>query len=317
MDLLNAKPLRISLNPTYLCNFRCEFCYLTPTQLADKKKLDIQLLKDILKDIKAAGYYIEHVDLYGGEIALLPEDYLNEMHELITQDKGTVGVITNLSKINPYFLRDDVTLSVSFDFEARERHDQVLSNICMLPKPVAILMLASPNLLKLDVNNMIGILSMINNIVSVDIKPYSSNQSNVLSITDKDFEEFVKKWLTSPVRKKFSFVNKENIKNSLKGEYNAFTNNHIYINPNGKIAVLEFDQADNEFFLEMDNFGEYLLWVRDEHRRVTTNPICSACPYLGHCLTEHYRDVKTLENSCNGFRHLLDWSQANPHLINN
>lgn len=316
MDLQNTKPLTISLNPTYLCNFRCEFCYLTPEQLADQKKLDPAKLVALVEDIRSHGYHIEHVDLYGGEVGLLTPAYLEKLDEILnTYSQPTVSVITNLSRINSYFLHDYIDLSVSFDFEAREKHEQVLQNIAKIPKPIAILMLASPNLLKLDVNRMIAILNTFQNVISVEIKPYSSNQANTLPVTDKEYEEFVKRWITSPVSKNFTFVNSNRIKDSLNGVYSAYSDSHVYITPNGKFGTLEFDLDQNEFFLEMDSFNEYLLWARDERGRVDTNAICSACPYLGRCLTEHYRDVKSIENSCSGFRHLLDWASQNSALL--
>ena len=305
----SAKPLTISLNPTYLCNFRCEFCYLTPEQLADRKKLDIGHFSSMLDSINEAGYYVDHIDLYGGEIGLLSEEYLDDLDTVIDlQTDASISLITNLSKIHPYFLKDHVDLSVSLDFEAREKHELVLGNMAKISKPIAILMLASPNLLKLDINRMIGILNTYQNVVSVEIKPYSSNQSNTLPVTDKEYEEFVKQWLISPIRKNFTFINKNRIKDSLSGLYSAYSDSHVYITPNGKFGVLEFDLEQNEYFLEMDSFDEYLLWARLEKTKVKSNPICSTCPYLGRCLTEHYRDVKSIENSCSGFRHLLDWA---------
>lgn len=308
----SAKPLTLSINPTYLCNFRCEFCYLTPEQLADKKKLDIGRFSQMLDEINEAGYFVDHIDLYGGEVGLLPEQYLEDLDTVIDlQTEASISVITNLSKIHPYFLKDHIDLSVSFDFEAREHHGLVMSNLAKISKPIAILMLASPNLLKLDVNRMIGILNSYQNIISVEIKPYSSNQANILPVSDKDFEEFVKKWITSPVRKNFTFINSNRIKDSLNGLYSAYSDSHVYITPNGKFGVLEFDLGQNEYFLEMDSFNEYLLWARLEKTKVKSNPICSACPYLGKCLTEHYRDVKSIESSCSGFRHLLDWANQN------
>lgn len=314
----SAKPLSISLNPTYLCNFRCEFCYLTPEQLADRKKLSLDRFTLMCDEINQSGYYIDHIDLYGGEVALLSEEYLEALDQCIdTHSEATINVITNLSKIHPYFLRNHVDLSVSFDFEAREKHEKVLLNIAQIPKKVAILMLASPQLMKLDVDKMIKTLTSLNNIISVEIKPYSQNQANALDTSYKEFEDFIKKWLLSPVVKNFTFVNADRIKSSLNGIYSAYSDAHVYITPNGKFGVLEFDSSDNEYFLEFNTFKEYLNWSDKEKFKVNNNPICSKCPYLGKCLTEHYRDVKSLENSCNGFRFLLDWSRANQHLINN
>lgn len=314
--MISAKFINISLNPTYLCNFRCEFCYLTPEQLADKKKIDLDRLIEMLHEIKGAGYRINMLDLYGGEIGLLSDEYLEHMRKILMYaGAGDVNVITNLYKIHPYFLHPNVQLSVSFDFEARERHEQVLSNIIKIPKDIAILMLASPKLMEQDVEKMIRVFNGIKNIASVEIKPYSSNQANTLACTDKDFEEFVKKWITSKTQKEFTFVNEEKIRESLREDYSAYSDNHIYITPNGKFGVLEFDSNDNEFFLELDTFQEYLAWSEKEKLRVKANPICGSCPYLGTCLTEHYRDVKSLENSCNGFKHLLDWGSQ--YLVNN
>jgi sulfatase maturation enzyme AslB (radical SAM superfamily) len=309
---MNLQPINLSLNPTYLCNFRCEFCYLTVEQLADSKKLDVDRFSSMLDEIRECGYYVDHIDLYGGEVGLLSEKYLEGLDLVIdTKTSASIGIITNLYKINPYFLKDHIDLSVSFDFEARERHESVMQNLAKISKPIAILVLASPQLLTLNVDKMISIFNTFQNIVSVEIKPYSANQANSLNVSDLDYEEFVKKWLLSSVKKKFTFVNKQRIGQSLKNSYNAFSDNHVYITPNGKFGVLEFDKNDKEYFMELDSFDRYLDWTKTEKNRVYQNPICSQCPYLGRCLTEHYREVKNLDRSCNGFRNLLNWADQN------
>ena len=302
------KKITISLNPTYLCNFRCDFCYLTKVQLKDRKVLDLAVLRERLSEIKASGYLVNHVDLYGGEISLLENCYLEEMDQILFKEAAdpTINVITNLSKVHPYFLKEHVDLSVSFDFEAREKHEIVLSNILTTNKNIAILMLASSELIALNTSHMIETFSSIQNIVSVEIKPYSSNQANQHQVSDLEFEDFIKKWISSDKEKKFDFINEENIKLALQGRRNAFSDDHIYINPNGKISVLEFDQNGDEYFLELDSFQEYLVWTQLEKKRVYKNKICSDCDYLGKCLTEHYREVVNIKNSCNGFKGLLD-----------
>jgi MoaA/NifB/PqqE/SkfB family radical SAM enzyme len=131
--------LTVSINPTYLCNFRCEFCYLTSSHLLDKKKLSKDVLEQRLIDIQKNGYKIDHVDLYGGEIGLLPLSYLEEMDDLLKDDGNpSINIISNLSLINPYFLKEHVELSVSFDFEHRQEHEKVLQNIIGLPRDISI-----------------------------------------------------------------------------------------------------------------------------------------------------------------------------------
>jgi MoaA/NifB/PqqE/SkfB family radical SAM enzyme len=298
--------MNVSLNPTYLCNLRCPFCYLGD-KLSDPKTTD---LKDIDLRLKQISQYekIEHIDLYGGEIQLLSKEYLDELFLIIKKYYGgKINIITNLTKITDVLMREDVDVSVSFDFECRSGFKNTLSNMLSLNKHIAVLMLASPCLINIDVDYMIQTLNSISNVKSVEIKPYSTNQYNSLNVTFKDFEEFIKKFLNNKVQLKSVFVNEFNIVESIKKERNAFSDNHVYITPSGKFGILDFDSDDREHFVEMENIEEYFTWRENEKIKVKQNKICSKCDYFGTCLTEHYRDVKSLENSCNGFKFLLEW----------
>ena len=294
--------MNISINPSYFCNFRCDFCYLTPEQLGDQKKISPERLDFLLSEVPK----IDHVDLYGGEIGALKKDYYNEIIEVIRRwYSGPININTNFSMLDERFFDDGITLSVSYDFSAREKSDLVFNNMLMSPKPIAVLILASKKVLEMDVDEMIQQLNMCNQVVSVEIKPYSINQANADNVTHKDFEEFVIKWITSPVKKNFQFQNIERLIDSYYGQYNAFSDDHIYITPNGNFAVLEFDDWDKEYFLELEDYDEYIDWCRAE--KDALSEICLECPWYGSCLTEHYRYVEDLKNSCNGYRGLLEW----------
>lgn len=294
--------MNISINPSYFCNFRCDFCYLTPEQLGDQKKISPERLDFLLSEVPK----IDHVDLYGGEIGALKKDYYNEIIEVIRRwYSGPININTNFSMLDERFFDDGITLSVSYDFSAREKSDLVFNNMLMSPKPIAVLILASKKVLEMDVDEMIQQLNMCNQVKSVEIKPYSINQANADNVTHKDFEEFVIKWITSPVKKNFQFQNIERLIDSYYGQYNAFSDDHIYITPNGNFAVLEFDDWDKEYFLELEDYDEYIDWCRAE--KDALSEICLECPWHGSCLTEHYRYVEDLKNSCNGYRGLLEW----------
>jgi sulfatase maturation enzyme AslB (radical SAM superfamily) len=296
--------MTISINPSYFCNFSCDFCYLTTQQLRDKTKIELSKLDQLLKEVVTYDS-IEWIDLYGGEVAVLPDDYLDLMKEVIRKYyTGPINIVTNFSTMNDRLFADDVVLSVSYDFEARQQSDRVFQNLMMSPKSVAVLILASKQVIDMDVDYMINMLNMCSSVESVEIKPYSINQANCYSVGHKDFEHFVERWLDSPVNKRFEFVNQSKIESCLDRSYNAYSDDHIYITPNGKFAVLEFDLNDKEYFLELDSFEGYIKWTQKE--KAELSPICKACPYNGHCLTEHYRYVKDLEDSCNGYRFLLE-----------
>jgi len=303
------KDITVSINPSYFCNFRCDFCYLTPEQLADQNKIELDKLDDMLREISCYRN-IDWVDLYGGEIGALKRSYLRELIE-VTQKyyRDKINIITNYSMLNDEFFRNDVYLSVSYDFEAREKHDRVWANMFQSPKPIAVLILASPKVLNMNVDSMIKQLNMCKSVESVEIKPYSTNQANQYDVKHWQFEEFVMKWISSKVEKKFDFINEGKIISSLQKKYNAFSKDHVYITPKGKFGVLEFDVNDNEYFLELDSFHEYEQWAIDEPK-TNISDICKSCDHYGHCLTEHYRYVKDLDNSCNGYIGLLEWYDA-------
>lgn len=303
--------MNISINPWYFCNFRCHFCYLTPEQLDNRRLLEIQRLSELLTEIQLYDK-IDHIDLYGGEISLLPQSYLQEL-KLCFQVHGLeyVNINTNLSALPKEFLDPYWDISVSYDFTAREQSDKVWKNMSLLSKEFSVLMLASDKLIRLDVDSMIEQFNLLNNLVSVEIKPYSSNQANTLNVKFSEYEDFIKKWITSPIEKKFSFNNINLLEDVISNNRNSFSDDHVYITPNGRFAVLDFDLNDNEFFQEYDTFEEYLTWCSKEKTRVQQNKFCSSCNYYGKCLSEHLREVKNLNDSCNGFKHLIDWYAVN------
>lgn len=300
--------ITLSINPSYHCNFRCDFCYLTPEQLGDRQRVDVGVIEQRLDEL-LPHYRVSHVDLYGGEPTILPEDYVQTLI-LLLKSRGVreVNVNTNLSAMPSWLNDPDVYVSVSYDFAAREQHERVFNNMLKLQKRFSILMLASPELIKHDPDEIIQTLNLLSNLNSVEVKPYSSNQANQHNVSYREFEEFLKKLITSKVEKKFFLVNEDLIDSALARDKNAFSDDHLYITPQGKFAVLEFDLNDNEFFMELDKVEDYIAWCAKEKYRVKANSFCSQCVYLGHCLSEHLRTVKDIDNSCNGFYHLLQWA---------
>lgn len=296
----------LSINPTYYCNFRCNFCYLTESQLSDRKLLPLDILEKQLNEV-LTHTHVDMVDLYGGEIGLLHETYVQDLCELLEKyGIDDINIITNLSMLNEVIKNPKFYLTVSYDFDCREQDVRVWNNMTLLDRPFSILMLAGPELIEKDVDQMISQLNLLSNLTSVEIKPYSTNQSNSYNVTHSDFENFVKKWIVSGVEKQFEFVNEKNILESLDKKRNAFSNDHVYITPHGKFAVLEFDLNDKEYFQELDSIEDYFQWAKNEPEK-NTSKICKSCNYYGTCLTEHYRYVKDLTNSCNGYKLLLDW----------
>ncbi len=297
------KPITVSINPSYFCNFRCDFCYLTEQQLSDTTKISLERLDELLSQVPN----IAHIDLYGGEIGALKKDYFYGLRDVIKKHyQNKINIITNYSMLHEGFYEDDFYLSVSYDWEAREKSDKVYQNMLMSPVPIAVLVLASPKLLAMNVDDLIISMNACSSVESVEIKPYSINQANCHAVSHKDYEQFVMKWISSPIPKQFEFINEYYIQDVLNKQRNAFSDDHVYITPSGKFGVLEFDLNDREFFLELESFDDYIKWTEKEKKSNVSN-ICRECEYFGGCLTEHYRYVHDLENSCNGYYNLINW----------
>jgi sulfatase maturation enzyme AslB (radical SAM superfamily) len=301
------KPLiNISINPTYYCNLSCSFCYLTKEQLKNRKLASIDDLEKRVIELKSH-YSIGHVDVYGGEVFLLPEEYLYGLKNmLLRQGVDDIVFVTNLTTVPDIVHSPDITISVSYDFGARKKHDLVEQNMFLLSQRFTILSLASREFLDtVTVDEYVRFMNEIPHLKACEIKPYSTNQSNVQDVLFSEFEEFVWGVINHPERE-FYFENKTLLVEAASGRRNAFSDDHIYITPDCRFAVLEFDLNDNEYFLNVDGVSGYIQWCKGEKERVRENKVCSKCPYFGSCLSEHLRDVIDTDNSCNGFKGLID-----------
>ena len=301
----------VSINPTYFCNFNCDFCYLSKEQLRDKQTASIDTIMARLSEIEDT---VTHVDLYGGEIGLLPDEYLNKLIDDIKAEYDcSISIITNLSAIRDVFLRPDIDLSVSYDFDAREKEQIVFTNMLKLERKFSVLTLASEKVISNDVSYMISAFNSLTNLIAVEIKPFSSTTHRQQKVTDIEFEEFIKDWIDNPIEKNWQFINQDKIEECLDGSYNAFSDDHVYITPSGRFAVLDFDILGNEKFTELSSFSEYRDWANREKDRGVSD-ICKNCKYFGGCLTEHYKwvGVDPKINSCNGYFNLLEWYDEEP-----
>lgn len=250
---------------------------------------------------------IEYVDLYGGEITALPADYVNELVTTVRQYyQGPINVVTNL--LRPLQIDDpNIIVTVSYDFQFRERHETVLRNMKQSIVDLHVLTLATPGVIAGDVDEMIAILNDVAPVKTVEVKPYSTNQANQHNVPHVAYEDFVRRWIVSPVSKRFQFINEQDITRTLSGTRSSFSDDHVYITPSGRFAVLEFDLNDNEYFKHLDSFEDYVQWQLKEKETTLANTYCNQCQYLGRCLTEHIRVVKDVTNSCNGYYQLIEW----------
>jgi MoaA/NifB/PqqE/SkfB family radical SAM enzyme len=308
------KNINISINPLYGCNFRCGFCYLTKDQLSDFNALDLNLLEKRLKEVSES-YRINQVDLYGGEVSLLGQNYIVKLKSILKKyTNSKLNIITNFSRPLPAFFEDDVTLSVSWDYDSREEYQKVYNNILMSEKEIHILLLATPEVIAWSDEKLDTVINYLNGakcISSLEVKPYSSNQSNQIDFDYQSYEGFIKRLISKKEKLQFQLVNEKLILESLAQTNNSWSDDHIYINPKGEYSVLDFDENYNEYFSSLASLPDYDKWCKKEKEIVLNSPLCNSCDYLGSCLSEHLKGGQEGRGSCDGFKDLIHWYGEN------
>jgi hypothetical protein len=166
--------------------------------------------------------------------------------------------------------------------------------------------LGIPEIVHTDPVVFIEQLNLLSNCHHWEIKPYSTNQANQHSVEYTQYEAFVQKIIEYP-NKNFEFLNEVALRMARYGDSNPFSDDHIYITPSGSFGVLEFDANDHEYFLELKDFSAYIDWTIAEKSRVLSNAYCGGCTYFGRCISEHLREVRSVDKSCNGFYKMIQW----------
>lgn len=86
---------------------------------SDTTTLDLQVLTKQLEQLISAGYNIHDLTIYGGEISLLPQDYIDRLIAICKQYCSAVGVVSNCH--NRYIIdlcaKHDVGLMISLNEE--------------------------------------------------------------------------------------------------------------------------------------------------------------------------------------------------------
>lgn len=251
---------------------------------------------------------IVNIDLYGGEITILPKEYIEDLLKVIRQFYlGQIQLSTNLTKLPEILIQKNIYITVSWDYKERERYNSTLEKMRHLMFPFSIQMLVSSGMkdwTSKDLSFVQTTLNEIPNLQSFELKPYSSNQANHFKNTNKVFSRFVFYFLEQ--KKNYTFINEVNIQNSLNKLNNSFSDDHIYITPNGEYAVLDFDKSGNEYFKEIDSFMSYIIWCQEEKEDFISNKYCQDCNYFGSCLSEHLRPDEGIDGTCSGFKEILD-----------
>jgi len=110
----------VGIIPLYRCNLRCDFC-LFSFKHESKELLDLDYLEGVFSVLLSEGNQIRSISIFGGEITLLPDSYLDKLFCITRKyfPEAKVGVVSNLIELRKSFLSllcsHEIDLSTSYD----------------------------------------------------------------------------------------------------------------------------------------------------------------------------------------------------------
>lgn len=294
--------IEISIMPTYLCNYRCEYCY-NGDLCKDKTVLSIKKLSQRLEEINKY-YNISQVCVYGGEISLLSQDYLKEvLKQIRLYTNGIIGFITNGSNLDfiDFCLKNDIGLSISLN-EERSNYENTISVIKNLKnkEEVTLTVVVTPSIINADINKLFEFYKSLG--VPISFIMYHPSVNSKVSYdfdTTKEFTDFLQKAIIAS--HKFGVI----IRNEdilLKDEFNPKTEGYLFITPYGKFSSVEFKNGI-EHFIEFNTIEDWQLFAKQKDLEYFKN--CCCCEFYGKCKAEHI--IHTNTEYCSGLKKLINW----------
>ena len=287
----NNMKVAISVNPTYKCNLNCDFCYLKNSHnsnLMDLNKLDEQLSYIYNK------YDIKYIELYGGEITILEEDYLTKLMNICEKYSDNVEIVTNFVKPNNWlyklFSNKDYRLGTSWDYKFRPQGDLILKNIDSFyhitgKKPSVIM--CSPKLYDYK-EELLTYLDR-DSIEAFCLIPCMKTPHNNVIYDWKKYEDTVKFFVENKIKPRFE--------NESKLKFNREFYRHIFINPNNEYVDVSYDKNGVETFQKID--------IDNLEIEIPTK--CLMCHNFNKCQNEHLEHYLEDSYDCIGFSKLIDW----------
>ncbi|MGC9100069.1 MAG: radical SAM protein [Caldisericum sp.] len=126
----------LGIVPLYACNLNCDFCLFSHHRFEKSVLLSIEFLRKVLLILKGEGNRIKSVTIFGGEVSLLPFDYVLSIVESIYQifPDCFVGIVSNLLEFKESywkpFIERGVKISTSYDdFRFKSKDKKSLQKI--------------------------------------------------------------------------------------------------------------------------------------------------------------------------------------------
>lgn len=293
----------VHVMPSFLCNWNCCYCYL-----GDKKKdslcLSLDTLRNKLRTINN-NKNIDTINIYGGEITLLPEKYLAELLTICSIYTQNINCVTNnpSSDVLNKYLKKDFGTSLN---KERDYYDKTLQTLLLSEdKVMTIIQVVTPSLLEESPQKILKRLDLF--CKSVHFLRYSPSVLNPLwNISNKDYEDFMISVLEEYKCNNYDLIiaNIDELEDCINGSYDPTIASNIFIMPTGNFAVVVHNDERQEYFKELSSWSDYEKEIKQES--ILYKNQCSSCRYYNRCYAEHITKHFKNDYCCGGYK-LLDY----------
>lgn len=297
------KNLTLSIMPSYKCNFKCEYCYLGDL-IKTYKSLDLSVMNDLLLELKQQ-YTINHVNLYGGELSLLDQNYLQQLINIIKDNINNCGIsiTSNFSNENilTFCLSNNIQLNVSLN-EERYNYLQTLNKIKKFSgtKLFDLAVVVLPSILNYSIPDLYKFYNELEFDVFF-IQHHNSIHQQTYSISIDQFSNFLYDFICYHTNQKQNKFKIENLEILNDEDYNPNTESYLFINPDGKYCTTSFKNRIEEYIL-FDNLQQWQQYCETSRQLYIDK--CSTCELFDKCKAEHLEILKN-KDECSGLKQLL------------
>lgn len=290
--------ITVSIMPTFACKTGCDYCYLGK-QTETFECASLRMIRHRLLQIRnTEKYKIIGIELYGGNLNLLSESYLEELRDLCYEFSPKVyytGVPTHKTD-----LFDACNISVN-----KERPDYETNLKLAHEKDLSVITVALNDTMDMDVKELLGSYNGLTNYVT--FMPFSESVSNreyPQKVNNNSYDEFLKKvvaeYVTNKDKYTFKLSNLEIIDDAIEGHYTPLMNNNIFITPAGNFAHVEY-VGTKEYFRDVTLKQWETRCAADEEMYAH---YCAGCTqYKCGCIADHVKSM----TGCNGCRRTVQW----------
>ena len=297
--------------PTYSCNINCGYCYLgnlrKEYKIINKIELNSALSKvDTLIANGTLRENITHIDIYGGDIFEIPVSYLkcSIIKPLLDRyQEASVNIVGIGNDRTPFvtdlLMRDlideygeRVSWSVSYNKE-RPNNKKTLQTLSMLQyQPKDALVVLFPRNIK-DPKEYLKELNALHVDYITFLQYFPSNKnSQYATISYEEFNSMMIKLLheyfSNRKDYKFKIDNINDLNDVINGNYNVYTDEAIFINPNGQLGFIDYKEFGGnivEYYKSFDKLADIAVFL-DQERKLYEKS-CKDCIRFNHCYPEH------------------------------